>query len=91
MSKRKTTAPPSARQGSLNPFDDEATPLYSTGPAEEEKRSTRSFRAQHQVDPECIAAALAEIQEFTQFHFLPLAEHLTADHLESFLQQVRKS
>ena len=91
MSKRKSITPPSTRQSALNPFDEETLPLHSTGSADEEKRSTRSLRTQDQIDPECLVAALAEIQDFTQFHFLPLAEHLTADHIESFLQQARKS
>jgi hypothetical protein len=38
-----------------------------------------------------LVTALAEIQEFTQFHFLPLAEHLTTDHLDSFLRLARKA
>jgi hypothetical protein len=94
MSKRSApTNSTTSRQTSLNPFDEDAITLLPDSSHAEEKRPHRApvFRAQDQTNPEWIVAALAEIREFTQFHFLPLAEHLTADHLESFLQSARKT
>lgn len=38
------------------------------------------------LDPEFIVTAMEELKEFATYHFLPLAEHLTSDHIESFLR-----
>jgi len=37
------------------------------------------------LDPEFIVSAMEELKEFATYHFLPLVEHLTSDHIESFL------
>jgi hypothetical protein len=39
-----------------------------------------------QLDTEFVVSAMEEIQEFTAFHFLPIAQNLTSDHVRSFLE-----
>lgn len=87
MSKRKNDTPSTFGDDD----DDRELFVHPTSAEDEKQPSRRTFRAQDQVDPEWVVTALADIQEFTQFHFLPLAESLTAEHLETFLRQARKS
>lgn len=77
------------------PVADSAQPLESvhapasvtpTPPATRLPGGILRVSAWDQIDTEFVVSAMEEIQEFTAFHFLPIAQNLTSEHIRSFLE-----
>ena len=89
MSKRKDVPSVTPRTGAPRSGTLDEDEILLPGAASETKVSTENVNVE--FDTDFILDALDGIRDFAEYHVLPMAEHLTVDHLTAFLEAAQRT